>query len=107
VGDFKVTGSLRDAAGNRYMVDYNKGVLPLWHDTSFPSMPENILQESGLSLWNVSLEIHPGRFFSGLLGDFYILLVPLSGLAGVMVVISGYILYVRKYKRKKSGSSGQ
>jgi hypothetical protein len=107
VGDFKVTGALRDAAGNRYMVDYDKGVLPLWHDTSFPSMPENILQESGLSLWNVSLEIHTGRFFSGLLGDFYILLVPLSGLAGVMVVISGYILYVRKYKRKKSVSSGQ
>lgn len=101
VGDFKVTGALRDAAGNRYMVDYDKGVLPLWHEAAFPAMPENILDASGLSLWNVSLEIHTGRFFSGLLGDFYILLVPLSGLAGVMVVISGYILYRRKYKKKR------
>ncbi len=101
VGDFKVTGALRDADGNRYMVDYDKGVLPLWHQQPFPSMPDNMLQESGLSLWNVSLEIHTGRFFSGFLGDFYILLVPLSGLAGVMVVISGYILYRRKYQKRR------
>jgi uncharacterized iron-regulated membrane protein len=51
-------------------------------------------------LWNVALEIHTGRFFSAILGDFYILIVPLAGLAGVVVVISGYILYRRKFKRK-------
>lgn len=104
VGDYKVTGALRDAAGRRYMVDYDQGVLPLWHEEGFPAMPENILESSGISLWNVSLEIHTGRFFSFLLSDFYILIVPLAGLAGVMVVISGYILYRRKYRKRKKAT---
>ncbi len=49
-------------------------------------------RQSSMSLWNLSLEIHTGRFFQFLLGDFYILIVPLVGLAAIMVIISGYLL---------------
>ncbi len=99
-GDFKVAGLITDPSGLRYMMDYDKGATPLWHDNDFPPMPEILTDNEGLSLWNVALEIHTGRFFSAILGDFYILIVPLAGLAGVVVVISGYILYRRKFKRK-------
>ena len=75
------------------MIDYDKGAVPLYHEMKFPEMPNNILKESKMSLWNLSLEIHTGRFFRFLLGDFYILLVPLSGLVSVMVVLSGYLLW--------------
>ena len=63
-------------------------------------MPQNILGECGISLWNFSLEVHTGRIFQNILGIFYILLVPLSGMAGIVVVISGYLLWRKKYKTK-------
>lgn len=102
VGDFKVTGLINDLDGKQFMIDYDKGVVPLYHDTIFPSMPENVLKESKMSLWNLSLEIHTGRFFRFFLGDFYILLVPLSGLASVMVVLSGYLLWRKKFRKSKN-----
>lgn len=101
IGDFKVTGTIIDAQGNKYMVDYDKGIIPLWHNNKFQSMPDDIIQESKMSFWSVSLEIHTGRFFQNILGDFYILIVPLSGLLSVLLIISGYIVWYKKYKRKK------
>jgi hypothetical protein len=102
VGLFKVTGMINDPNGKRYMVDYDKGVLPLYHHKSFPDAPESVVKQTRMSLWNLSLEIHTGRFFQTWLGDFYILIVPLVGLAGVMVVISGYLLYRKRYRRRKN-----
>lgn len=100
IGDYKVTGTITDTKDNQYMVDFDKGVVPLWHNKSFPEMPENVLENSKMSLWNVSLEVHTGRFFRNFLGDFYILIVPLSGFIGVMVVLSGYLLWRKSYRKK-------
>jgi len=101
VGEFKVTGTITDTFGNKFMVDYDRGAIPLRHEKNFPGMPENVLKESKMSLWSASLEIHTGRIFEPVLDVFYILLVPLTGLAGVMVVISGYLLYRRRYRKVK------
>lgn len=100
VGDYKVTGVLHDTRGRQYMVDYDQGVIPLWHETQFPEIPTNVLSESRMSLWSVCLEIHTGRIFEGFLGMFYILLVPLIGLASVVIVLSGYLLWRKKYRIK-------
>ncbi len=101
VGDYKVTGVLHDTQGRQYMVDYDQGVIPLWHDTNFSDTPANVLSESRMSLWSVCLEIHTGRIFEGFLGMFYILLVPLIGLASVIIVLSGYLLWRKKYRVKQ------
>lgn len=101
IGDFKVTGAITDCRGEIYMVDYNAGAIALHHPFSFPPMSQNVLNASKISLWNVCLEIHTGRYFSAWLGNFYILIVPLSGLAAVVLVISGYMLWRRKYRGKK------
>lgn len=100
VGDYKVTGTVRTAGGDLFLADYDKGMLPVGHDKDFPPMPEVIKQASPLSLWNVCLEIHTGRFFQDWLNDFYLLIVPLTSLLGSVVVISGYLLWRRKYRRK-------
>jgi len=102
IGEFKITGTLTTPSGLKYGIDYGMGVFPLHHTSPFPGMPANVLDASGMSLWSVSLELHTGRFFEGILGAFYILIVPLSGLAAVTVVISGYILWRRKYRRSNS-----
>ncbi len=99
IGLFKVSGFIKDVQGAEYMVDYDQGIIPLYHNKTFPQMPENIIAESGISLWSFSLEVHTGRIFQNVLGMFYILLVPLSGLAGILVVISGYLLWRKKYKK--------
>lgn len=101
IGDFKVTGVINMTDGKQFMIDYDKGAIPLYHDIQFPQMPQNVIKESKMSLWNLSLEIHTGRFFKFLLGDFYILLVPLSGLISVMVVLSGYLLWSKKFRKPK------
>lgn len=101
IGDFKVTGLVKDINGKQYMIDYDKGAIPLYHEKNLPKMPDNVIEQSKMSLWNVSLEIHTGRFFMFLLGDFYILLVPLSGLMSIIVVFSGYLLWRRKFRTKK------
>lgn len=99
VGDFKVTGCLTSFDGKLFMVDYDKGILPINHAKPFPTMPSNMFNESKMSLWNVCLEIHTGRFFQHILGDFYIIIVPLASLLSIMVVLSGYLLWRRKYKK--------
>ena len=101
VGDYAITGILSDLRGRRYMVDYDQGVRPLYHQKAFPRMPDNVRNESGMSLWSFSLEVHTGRIFGSILGDFYILIVPLTGLAGITVVLSGYLLWRKKYRKKK------
>ena len=65
-------------------------------------MPENIITETPISLWNLALEIHTGRIFSFLLSGFYILIVPLTGITSVIVILSGYLLWRKKKKALKN-----
>ena len=44
-------------------------------------------------------EIHNGRFFKGILGEWYILLLPLGSLLLVFITMSGVIDWL--YHRKK------
>jgi len=99
VGLFKITGMIKNQEGKRYPVDYDKGVVYTEPTEEIPEMPGEIIRESGMSLWNLCLEIHTGRFFQGLFSDFYILIVPLAGITGIIVVISGYMVWRRKYRR--------
>ncbi len=101
VGDFKVTGFITKTDGKQFMIDYDKGAVPLYHDGIFPEMPESMKEGSRMSLWNLSLEIHTGRFFRFFLGNFYILLVPLSGLTGIIVILSGYLLWRKRFRKPK------
>jgi len=103
VGEYKITGAITHPGGGMYVADYEQGILPSPEAVStmpFPQMPSEVLNESGMSLWNVCLEIHSGRFFRSLTGDGYILLVPLSRLLGITVLISGYLLWRKKYRHK-------
>ncbi len=102
VGKNTITGAFTGLNGKWFSVDYEKGVQPLHHKKRFPSMPNNVVQASPMSFWNFSLEVHTGRIFGALIGDFYMLLVPLTGLLALVVTISGYLLWrKRKNKRKK------
>jgi len=100
-GSYAISGLIKDQKNNNHIVDYSHGILSGNSSTSFPQMPENILSKSPMSLWNFCLEVHTGRIFHSLLSDFYILIVPLSGIVAIIVIISGYLIYRRRKSIKK------
>lgn len=99
-GGTAVAGFVVDANGNPFLFDYDRGVGAMGHNARFGEMPEELAENGRISLWNTSLEVHTGRIYSAILGSFYILIVPITGLVTLMVLISGYIIYQKRYKRK-------
>ena len=96
-----IDGWFSDSSGKEFYFDYNHGVLPIRNTTSFGAMSAEIIQESPISLWNLSLEIHTGRIFEPILGIFYILYVPLAGLCILIVLISGFFIWWIGYRKTK------
>lgn len=95
-----MAAGLVEAGGNAWWFDYNRGAIPLT-GKKFPEMPQEVLNGSPMSLWNAALEIHTGRIFEHLIGMFYILYVPLSGLCLITVLVSGFLIWWKVYKKKK------
>lgn len=82
--------------------DYNLGAQKIAFNFTFPDMPEKVKIASPMSLWNAALEIHTGRIFENILGPFYILYVPLAGICLLLVFISGFWLWWKLHRKKKS-----
>ena len=86
------------------------GLNPDGHDyphQGFVAMPAKIIENSPISLWNLALEIHTGRIFSPLVGNFYILYVPLTGISALVVLITGFLIWWRKKGRKTNLAPGR
>ena len=69
------------------------------HQKAFAKMPENIISDSPMSLWNFMLEVHTMRIFQFLIGDFYVLIIPVAGINILILLIAGYILKQRLYRK--------
>ncbi len=94
MGEYMISGML--PWKNRHLLfDYRKGLL--YGDIPMPS----VLQNQGMPLWNFALEVHTGRIFQGILGQFYILVIPLLGLATCLILLSGFVLQMPKLKLQK------
>jgi hypothetical protein len=100
LGQFLVSGYISDFKGDEVFFDYNFGAYNLSKGNKFSTMPKEI-KTTKISLWNLALEIHTARFFQFLIKDFYILIVPLTGLALVFILISGFVIWSKKYQKKK------
>jgi hypothetical protein len=94
-GTFLVSGFTRDYKNQEYFFDYNMGATNINGPESYATMPEKVISETPISLWNVALEIHTGRIYQSLIGDFYVLIVPVTGLFVLFILISGFIVWLR------------
>ena len=94
-----IDGWFTDPAGNEFYFDYNQGVLPIRNSIQFGAMSPEIILKSPISLWNLALEVHTGRIFEPLLGLFYILYVPLAGICILIVLISGFFIWLIGYRK--------
>jgi hypothetical protein len=102
ISENAVAGFINDSNGRSYFFDYGRGAVPLFHSKPFTEMPSKIIENSPMSLWNVALEFHTARIYSVLIGDFYILIIPLAGLSILFIIISGFYLYWVAYRKKRS-----
>jgi hypothetical protein len=87
-----------------FWFDFNTGVnslTPSSGNKTLPEMSEEMRLATPMSLWNVSLEMHTGRIFEKWIGMFYILIVPLAGICILIVLISGFLLWWKLYRKKK------
>lgn len=99
IGDVMAAGYSNDFSKELYF-DFNKGMTFFANKNVELNMPYDI-KETKISLWSTALEMHTARLFKPFMGIFYILFIPLFGLATLFTIISGYVVL---YKQKKKQS---
>ena len=98
IGDFLVSGYTRDYKNREYFFDYNYGAVNINGAEKFATLSQKVIGDTPISLWNVALEIHTGRIYQSIIGDFYVLIVPLTGLFVLFILISGFIVWLKSRK---------
>ncbi len=96
LGDFLITGYSNHFYGGEVFFDFNIGGRNINTGKIFKPMPEEIANMP-MSLWNVALEVHTARMYSPVFGKFYILFIPLSGLLILFILISGFVVWWKRY----------
>lgn len=98
IGDYLITGYSDDFDNQEVAFDYDKGALNINNGKQFPAIPSNVRDAYRISLWSLALEIHTGRIYESLLGIFYVLIVPLTGLITLFILISGFIVWWKLHR---------
>ncbi len=75
-----------------FIFDYAKGGIT---KSNFGVVPD-VIKQQGMPLWNVALEVHTGRIFEPVLGMFYILYIPLTGLLTLVLILTGAYIWIKK-----------
>ena len=101
IGESMVAGLINKENGEKVVFDFNSGASVLNSESNFVKMPEKI-QQQAMSLWNVALEFHTARIYKVILGGFYILIVPLTGLITLFILISGFVVWYKLYWKKST-----
>ena len=97
-----VSGFSRDFKGNHTSFEYEYGARVLNRDeVHFADMPESLHKEGRISLWHLCLEIHTGRIYEPILGFFTDWFIFFSGALFLSILISGYLVYRKHYKKKE------
>ena len=99
IGRYIVSGYSNHFNNQELYFDYGHGAKIVGKKTNFVTMPE-IIQQQPISLWNLALEVHTARIYSYFIGDFYILLIPLFGLLIIFILVSGFIVWFKKHRKK-------
>lgn len=87
-----ITGYFTDSDGEEFITTHFNGLQNVnnpYYKTNKYKMPDFLLDNYSMSLWNYLFEIHNGRIFQALIGDYYILFVPLLALIFIIVIVTG------------------
>lgn len=91
---------LSDHLVSGYSHDLNENTVFDYAEGSDSKLPESeLLRSQPMSLWNFALELHVGRCYDPFLGPLSSMFVFISGVAILLVLVSGYIIH-RRMKRR-------
>jgi hypothetical protein len=90
-----------------YNFDYNRGAESVGGRRPFPPMPKEIIERSPMSLWNLALEFHTARYYAFLFGDLYILFIPLYGLTIILILVTGFWVRWKVWRKKRKTSKSK
>ena len=99
IGEFLITGMSTDFKNQEVYFDFDKGAKTMSGGSPFPQMPAIVLEHAPMSLWNLALEVHTARLYSIIIGNFYILFIPLAGFMILFILISGFIVWYKRHRR--------
>lgn len=99
-GSFAIAGYSNNS-GREYFFDYDKGIFPVQPNSSTFEMPQIVKDSFPFPLWNLAQEVHTCRIYSPLISIFYILIVPLAGIAMLLITITGVWMWFLKSKNRK------
>lgn len=94
-----VSGYSDDFENKQVVFEYGHGAKTNEH-TGFADMPR-IFHEGRMSFWHLCLEIHVGRIYSPILGVVSDMFVFLSGIFYLVILITGYVIYRRHFRKRK------
>ena len=97
VSDHMVAGYIHDNKTSQWVFDYNNGIEPIENAIKW-EMPTEVKDKSPISLWNLALEIHTGRILEQFIGVLYLLYIPIAGICVLMVLISGFFVWLLKHR---------
>lgn len=94
-GSFAIAG-FSNNSGKEYFFDYDKGIFTNQSDAQVFEMPHVVKDMFPFPLWNLAQEVHTCRIYSPLISIFYILIVPLAGIAMLILVFTGVWMWFKK-----------
>jgi len=94
-----MTAGYIDLGSQQFVFDYNRGVESINRFQKFPKMPDKIVEASPMSLWNLALEFHTGRYYSFMFGKLYILFIPIFGFSMLLILVTGVWLWWKIYRK--------
>ena len=97
IGKNIVTGFSNHYNNTDVYFDYGRGAKLIELEDKFIPMP-NIIENQPMSLWNLALEVHTARIYGSLIGVFYILIIPLTGLFILFILVSGFVVWYKKHR---------
>ena len=89
--DRMIAGYFRTPDGGSFISAFEQGLIPLGGSdlNGRFEMPEELKNDRRLPLWNYMFELHNGRIFKDLTGNWYILIIPLGSFLFVLIIITG------------------
>jgi len=90
-GKHMITGYFRTQNGAEFATAFKQGLIPLsgTKTDGYFKMPDEIKNDNRLPLWNYMFELHNGRIFKGLIGNWYILIIPFGSFLFIVIILTG------------------
>ncbi len=99
--DIMVTGFFETKDGSQWITAHEQGIcnmqgkqVQLW------PVPKSMNDQHTISLWNYMFEMHNGRLFKFILGNFYILIIPLGSIGFLLITFCGLFDWAYRKFRK-------